>query len=191
MNFDSFLVKKIHSFSARHRGFNGVMKAVASYGHGAFLLYAVFLWFFSGTRRVKYRRLCVASLLSVVMASFISFLIGRCWQRKRPFLVERSVKPLISHKATPSFPSNHGMNSLAIVLSLFHGKAPGRFFLAVWAVLLAFSRVYTGVHYVTDIIGGWVIAFGIHRLVYRFFYTPVVVPLTVLFSFISDKIFRK
>ena len=79
MNLDSFFVKKIHSFSARHRGFNGVMKAVASYGHGVFLLYAVFLWFFPGMRRVKYRRICVASLLSVLMASSISFLIGQCW----------------------------------------------------------------------------------------------------------------
>ena len=54
-----------------------------------------------------------------------------------------------------SFPSGHATRAmLLIVLGLALGPWWFTLFLLVWAPIMAFSRVLTGVHYVSDILGG-------------------------------------
>jgi len=65
------------------------------------------------------------------------------------------------------FPSGHAQNSLVVWLIIASwGKAKWQFVLAaIFCVLMAFSRVYLGVHFPTDILGGWLIG-GVLLCVY-------------------------
>ena len=60
----------------------------------------------------------------------------------------------IAAEAEPSFPSGHTSNAFAFAttISYYHRRAAP--FLFTWALLIAFSRVFLGFHYFTDLLGG-------------------------------------
>lgn len=67
------------------------------------------------------------------------------------------------------FTSSHAANSFSVVmlLSLMFGYRRVTFALMMWAALQCYSRMYLGVHYPGDIIGGTIIGLLVGWLVYR------------------------
>lgn len=78
--------------------------------------------------------------------------------RIRPYDVNTAVSLLIKAPSDYSFPSGHTAASFAAVSALYFTgqKRLGTIFL-IFAVVIAFSRMYLYVHYPTDILGGIVI----------------------------------
>lgn len=106
------------------------------------------------------RRAALDVLLSVGTGILLSTLLKLGFDRPRPDLV-----PHGSRVYTASFPSGHSMMSAIVYLTL--GALVARFrpglvtkaYVLSLAVLLTFlvgvSRVYLGVHWPTDVLGGW------------------------------------
>lgn len=166
---DLKLVRKINGLVGSHFGFDFFMDFIARFGHLFFVLYGLWLWFGGSGEDRERRRACALSALSgVVLCSVISFVIGKIWNRPRPFVRDGRIWNFTGHKANASFPSNHTMNSAVITLSLFHDRMPFRWGMAALSALLAFSRVFAGIHYVTDLLGGFAIAAAVHSGIARF-----------------------
>ncbi len=165
---DLALVKWLNGKAARLFPFDVLMDLVCRFGHLVFVVYGIWLWFGgSGAARRKRRESALTALFSVLLCSCLSFLIGKVWDRPRPFTRDTAIWNFTAHKANASFPSNHTMNAAAVSLALLRAGMPGAIFLAGFSVLLAFSRLYAGIHYLTDLVGAVLIAAGVHAAVYR------------------------
>ena len=126
------------------------------------------------------------TLAAVVLVALVVLRLRRQWRPAAvlgatfvaAFVLSESVKEVVARPrpdvpwrtialpTTPSFPSSHALESMAVygALALTVCQRLRRRRVRVLAValgvalslLIGFSRVYNGVHYLTDVLGGWV-----------------------------------
>ncbi len=97
-------------------------------------------------------------LLTIVFSDQISsFLVKPLFDRLRPCHVLEHVRLLVGCGGGKSFTSSHATNNFAMAVLVSHFYPRARYYLMTWAALVAFSRVYVGVHYPSDILGGAVL----------------------------------
>jgi undecaprenyl-diphosphatase len=107
----------------------------------------------------KYRtRLILPLLLSFIaigLSDGTGNIIKHLFERARPFAVLSDVNKLVNAHAF-SFPSNHAANAFAFatVFYIFYPIERLRYAFIAVALLVCFSRVYVGVHYPSDVLGG-------------------------------------
>ncbi|MBT2364909.1 phosphatase PAP2 family protein [Streptomyces sp. ISL-10] len=110
----------------------------------------------------------VAALIWTPLAAGIALLINipirGFVERPRPFVDHEDLEVLVVGKTDFSFVSDHSTLAMAIGAGLF--IAHRRFGLAalVLAVAEGFCRVYMGVHYPTDVIGGFALGTAVTLL---------------------------
>ncbi|WP_282696822.1 phosphatase PAP2 family protein [Streptomyces sp. CC208A] len=92
--------------------------------------------------------------LAAGLALLVNIPIRGFVERPRPFVDHEGLEVLVAGKTDFSFVSDHATMAMAIAVAVF--VADRRFGLAAIGLALAegFARVYMGVHYPTDVIGG-------------------------------------
>jgi len=135
-----------------------------------YVLLAVFLILFFRNRRKDF---LIIPLFSALLSRFVFTEIIRFFYfRPRPF-IENGVAPLIEHAPSASFPSGHAAFFFALSAGVYYyNKKAGLWFFAASAAI-GLARVFAGVHYFTDVLGGlaigvfsfWLVSFFYKKLI--------------------------
>jgi undecaprenyl-diphosphatase len=141
----------------------------------------ILIWLWFGTRgaerRQLYQRTVLTAAISIGMASLLMLIVNHYYFRARPFidLPPGSVHLLFYRPTDSSFPSNLAAVLFAIAVPVIvRIRSYGAVLLTI-AVLSSFGRIYMGVHYPLDVLGGAAIgalgallAYGISWLIAPF-----------------------
>ncbi len=118
--------------------------------------------------RKNTRRLGMMAGLSFLLCVGLAEVVKYVAERPRPFLDIAELAPLVAKPASYSFPSVHTVSSFSVAwILLWTSKSIWRYLLFLFAFLMAFSRIYVGVHYPSDVLAGfliaWIGSYGVWR----------------------------
>ena len=166
---DAAITQWINSAAGTQPLIDLVMIALTRVGVPLMVLIVALQWW-SRADRVHVRHATIQAGLSFLIALAINQLIILFVHRVRPY--DAGLTHLIIARSTDwSFPSDHATASMAIVFAFaMQGLRRRTIALAVLAILICYSRIYVGTHYLTDVLGGAVTGLAgalIVKLVYR------------------------
>ena len=128
------------------------------------LLYCIILLFAWFWLRGNYdtKKQILKAFIFTSIAILISQCISHVSYHPRPFVMEIG-RTLIYHAPNGSFPSDHMLIFSSIAFSyLFSAQRKLGISLLVMAWLVAWSRVYLGVHFPLDMLGAFLLAFALN-----------------------------
>ncbi|KKP59446.1 MAG: Bacitracin transport permease protein BCRC [Candidatus Magasanikbacteria bacterium GW2011_GWC2_34_16] len=153
-NVDLFL--EINSLVGKNRWFDAFGRAGAEW-----VIIAMGGWFLASIYISKLEVLfpIIFSLLLWLIGIGISFIIGFLVKEFRPHIYHPESRVLFTPLSNwKSFPSDHSFSAwLVFFLALIFGL-PGAWALLLLALWVSWGRVYAGLHYPLDIVGGVVLA---------------------------------
>jgi len=136
-----------------------IVKVITQFG-GTYVLLFLSVIFLLG---LKDKKLSFSVCVNLVFISFFNLILKSIFQRPRPTQL-----PLIIENGY-SFPSGHSMISMAFygyLIYLTYQKVKNPYmkwgiitFLSLLILIIGLSRIYLGVHYLTDVLAGFFISF--------------------------------
>lgn len=162
------LIHELIVENMRNETFTRIFKVITNFG-GAYCLIAIaiFLTFY-----IKNKKIAFSIPLNLVIITILNILLKNIVERPRP------IGYRLIDESGYSFPSGHSMISVAFYgLLIYHIwknckniklRNISCILLSILVFLIGVSRIYLGVHYATDVIGGFVIS-----IIYLMLFTSV------------------
>ncbi|MEJ5287264.1 MAG: phosphatase PAP2 family protein [Bacteroidota bacterium] len=120
-----------------------------------YLLYSVLIYFLWSKYQIRGKIFILLLVITIFVADQLSsHLIKELVGRIRPCHTLQDIRLLVPCGGGKSFPSSHAVNNFAFAILLGSFFRNYRVHFIVIATLIAISRIYVGVHYPSDVVGG-------------------------------------
>lgn len=135
-------------------------------------LYLILIFYFVKNYRSKSLLILLFLIITILSSDQISVLIKETVQRLRPVYnpeIENLVHNVLRKGGKHGFVSSHAANSFAIFIftsRIFKNRSYWILMLG-WAMLLSYSRIYSGVHYPSDILCGAILGLFLGYFIYK------------------------
>jgi undecaprenyl-diphosphatase len=145
----------IHDLAGHYSWLDSLMIVLANDIIYVMFALLVVLWLSGreGNQRLVFYACLSASVALLVASQVISPLV----HHPRPFM-DHAFQPLIKHSSDPSFPSDHATFAFSLTFIVWWGKRRLGNVMLLLALITGFARIYVGVHYPADILGGALMA---------------------------------
>lgn len=167
MNRNEKLFFKINGLVGKNRWLDAFGRAGAEW-----VIFAMGAWYISISLIVKFGNEIAmwtpifALGLAGVLGWVLHHIIGRIVQQVRPRMKFPEIKLLFWPLSKKSFPSDHALLAFLIFYFALIFNLPTAWSLLPLALWVVWGRVYSGVHYPLDILGGFVSASIISLIFY-------------------------
>lgn len=146
---------------------NIIIKGITNLGGAiSVMIFCSILLIYSKTRK----KIGVPVSIAVIISEIINIILKNIFARERPNILQ------LVNETSYSFPSGHSMVNATIytmlaILAIKYIKDKRKkcivvMFCTIFPLLIGFTRIYLGVHYFTDVLGGLLLGFVISVIVY-------------------------
>ncbi len=168
INIENFVYDRISQFI--NPTFTTVVKIITNIGGPIIItVICITLLIFHQTRRKYGLPVLTALLVTFILNTILKYIFAR----PRPTVLR------LINETGYSFPSGHSMVNSAlytmIILLLLENsdvkfrKVILSIFLGILIILIGLSRIYLGVHYLGDVLGGWILGILVSLVVYKIY----------------------
>lgn len=158
MNFDWTLFSALNAWAGHSAVLDtlGIFLAEDALVLFGLLLAAMWVWPGSIDQRRARQRHVLNAALAACGALLTAYFLGVFFYRARPF-VDHAVTLLIAHPPDASFPSDHLAAAGALVIALWPVLGRARWAWIGLSAAIGLARLFVGVHYPTDVLGGFML----------------------------------
>ena len=171
----------INQWAGHHPVVDKIMAFFAQYALELYVVLFLLAWFTLPKTESEKRHALVVAGFSGVLALGLNVLIGQFFFRPRPFvtLPKGTFTQLIPHSFDTSFPSDHTSASFGFATGSWNKASLWvKWSFTLLAILVAIARVYTGVHWPTDVLASIIIGIVSAKIIWLI--NPLFLPLTNL-----------
>lgn len=157
LKVDFYVERYLQRVRARWPLFDRTVRWIARYGPVVFFAEMFFLCLCSLQTFVVFWQAIHGITVAIVAAVTTKLLVdplAKRFSRKRPFVTIGYIPLVAKDPLDPSFPSNHAGGAMALATVLIVQFPWFSLFTVSLALAVIFSRLYAGLHYVSDVLAG-------------------------------------
>ncbi len=163
--FDLSVFRSINNLVPQFKAIDPFMHFVARYGPVLFIFPLGLSYFLMKKQQHHEDQLNVyQALVGIGFVYLINTPLRWLVRRPRPYFSHRRVHRIDPVHHQPSFPSDHATVSFVMATTFRNTPPVLRIPTYLFAALISFTRVYSGEHYPSDVLGGSVIGIGVGLL---------------------------
>ena len=150
---DQQLFNWFHAFAGVNRILDLLAIFIAEYLGYLMIAVALYVIFTHKEWRIRYYNFLSVALTVLLARGFLAELIKVIYSRPRPFIALNFV-PLAAGDVTLAFPSGHASFYFALASAIYFLSPRWGIRLGIGALVMGMARVFIGVHWPLDIVGG-------------------------------------
>lgn len=149
---DVWVLMLFNTFGKRAPWLDWLMLGFTQIGNGIFAILFALILFYKKNYMISYQ-----ILLGTLTLWFVVTLLKLLIQRTRPYIKIEKIRIIGSRARGSSFPSGHTSQAFfmtTILLHYYQASAPISIVFYILALFVGITRVYVGMHYPRDVLGG-------------------------------------